>query len=143
MKVRIKRIDQSLPLTVYETKGSVGFDLIVREDAKIESKAIALIPANAIIEVPEGYMLVVCSRSSTPRKKSLSLPHGIGIIDKDYCGDTDEIMIQVFNFTDTDVEIKRGDKIAQGIFVRVDIGEWDEVNQTMSEDRGGFGSTGE
>lgn len=143
MKVRIKRIDQSLPLPVYETKGSVGFDLIVREDAKIESKAIALIPANAIIEVPEGYMLVICSRSSTPRKKSLSLPHGIGIIDKDYCGDTDEIMIQVFNFTDTDVEIKRGDKIAQGIFVRVDIGEWDEVNQTMSEDRGGFGSTGE
>ncbi len=32
MKVKIKRIDKSLPLPVYETNGSVGFDIIARVD---------------------------------------------------------------------------------------------------------------
>ena len=34
MKVRIKRIDKSLPLPIHETKGSVGFDLITNTAMK-------------------------------------------------------------------------------------------------------------
>ncbi|KKU80025.1 MAG: Deoxyuridine 5'-triphosphate nucleotidohydrolase Dut, partial [Candidatus Peregrinibacteria bacterium GW2011_GWA2_47_7] len=115
MKVRIKRIDTSLPLPVYETQGSVGFDILVREDTTIASKEIALVPGNIIVEVPKDHMLVVASRSSTPRKKGLLPPHGIGIIDHDYCGPEDEIKVQVYNFTDAPVVISRGEKIAQGV----------------------------
>lgn len=142
MKVKIKRVDKTLPLPVYETNGSVGFDIIAREDTKIVPKEISLIPSNLIVEVPEKYMLVVASRSSTPTKKGLIPPHGFGIIDHDYCGPEDEIKVLVYNFKDEIVEIKRGEKIAQGVFVRIDKFEWEEVLEIFKKSRGGFGSTG-
>jgi len=142
MKVKIKRIDKSIPLPVYETQGAVGFDISAREDFVVKPGEIVLVPSNIIVEVPKGYMLIVASRSSTPRKKGVMQPHGFGIIDHDYCGPEDEIKIQVYNFTDSAVEIKKGDKIAQGVFVRIDKFEWEEADEIKSESRGGFGSTG-
>lgn len=141
INVKIKRVDTDLPLPQYETDGSVGFDILAREDTKVEPRGLALVPGNIIVEVPEGYMLTVASRSSTPRKKGLLTPHGIGIIDHDYCGPEDEIKIQVLNFTDEAVTVKRGEKIAQGVFVRVDTFVWEEVDAMERESRGGFGST--
>jgi len=144
MKIKIKRIDKNFPLPVYETSGSVGFDISARDDVNLAPKEIILVPSNIIVEVPVGYMLVVASRSSTPRKKGVMQPHGFGIIDHDYCGPQDEIKIQVYNFTDQPVSIKKGEKIAQGVFVRIDKFEWDEVSDgdIRDESRGGFGSTG-
>jgi dUTP pyrophosphatase len=141
MKVRIKRIDKELPLPVYETDGSVGFDLVAREETVIEPGTIELVPGNVVVEVPKGYMLAVASRSSTPRKRGLTPPHGFGIIDHDYCGPADEVKIQVYNFSGEPVTIARGEKIAQGVFVRVDKFEWEEVSEIREESRGGFGST--
>lgn len=141
MKVKIKRLDKDLPLPMYETDGSVGFDLLCRESVTIAPQTVALIPANVIVETPPGYMLMVVLRSSTPRKRGLLIPHGVGVIDRDYCGEGDEIQIQIYNFTERPVSIERGDKVAQGIFVRVDTVEWSEVSEMGSETRGGFGST--
>ncbi len=142
MKVKVKRIDADLPLPKYETEGAVGFDLVARESTTIKSGSIELVPGNVIVEVPKGYMLVVASRSSTPRKKGLTPPHGFGIIDHDYCGPEDEIKIQVYNFSGEDVEIERGERIAQGVFVKIDKFEWEEIEKVGGESRGGFGSTG-
>ena len=142
MKVNIKRIDTSLPLPEYQTSGAVAFDLYSREDLTISPKTIALIPTNLIIETPDGYMLTVVTRSSTPKKKGLLVPHGIGIIDQDYHGEKDEIMLQVYNFTDQEVAITRGERVGQAAFVRVDRGEWQEVDEMKQDSRGGFGSTG-
>jgi dUTP pyrophosphatase len=141
MKVKIKRIDQNLQLPIYETSGSVGFDLLCREDVTINPSEIALIPANVIVEIPQGYMLMVTLRSSTPKKYGLLMPHGVGIIDNDYCGEEDEIKIQVYNFTANPVTVKRGDKIAQGIFTKVDKAQWEEIDRMNQQTRGGFGST--
>ncbi len=142
MKIRIKRLDKSLPLPIYETDGSVGFDLLAREDKTVDPQSIELIPGNVIVEVPDGYALILASRSSTPRKHGLTKPHGIGVIDQDYCGNDDEVKIQMMNFTDQSVTIKKGTKIAQGLFVRVDRFEFEEVDEIKKESRGGFGSTG-
>lgn len=142
MKVKIKRIDKDLPLPLYETKGAVGFDITAREDIEIPAKEILMVPSNLIVEVPEKYMLVVASRSSTPSKKGLTPPHGFGIIDHDYCGPEDEIKVLVYNFTKKPVLISRGEKIAQGVFVRIDKFEWEETDNLSNESRGGFGSTG-
>jgi len=141
MRVKIQRLDKTIPLPIYETSGSVGFDLLAREDTTISAGSIELIPGNVIIECPKGYMLAIASRSSTPRKKGLTMPHGFGVIDKDYCGPEDEIKIQMYNFTNEDVTIHKGDKIAQGLFVRVDTFEFEEVDQIKGGSRGGFGST--
>ena len=141
LDVRIARVDPSLPLPAYETPGAVGFDLLARVETAVPPGAIARIPANVIVETPPGYMLLIAARSSLPGRKGLSVPHGIGVIDQDYCGADDEILVQVYNFTDAIVTVARGDKIAQGVFVRVDQARWEEADFTARQSRGGFGST--
>src|SRR5438445_251989 len=141
LKVIIKRVDTSLPLPVYATGGSVGFDLLCRETLEILPRQIELIPGNVIVQIPAGYFLMLTLRSSTPRRKSLLIPNGVGIIDQDYCGEGDELKVQVFNFREEAVTITRGERIAQGIFLPVMHVQWDEVD-SMGQGRGGFGSTG-
>ena len=142
MEVEIKRVDTSLPLPQYESEGAVGFDLITRETTVIEPGKIALVPGNVIVKVPEGHMLIISPRSSLPRKKGLVCPHSIGIIDQDYHGPEDELLVQVQNITDEPVTVERGERIAQGLFARVDRAEWKEVEDHNAKTRGGFGSTG-
>src|SRR5690606_4628578 len=142
MHVAIKRIDKDLPLPKYESNGAAGFDFLAREGKTIDPNQIVLIPGNIIVETPPNYMLMVASRSSTPKKKGLMLPHGVGIIDSDYRGPEDEIWIQVYNFTDKQVIVNRGDKIAQGIFIPVPQVEWTEIDEVKAPTRGGRGSTG-
>ncbi len=142
MKVRIKRIDKTLPLPKYETAGACGFDLVVREDRVVRPNSPMILPVNVIVEVPEGYMLAVMSRSSMVKKTGLIVPHGIGVLDQDYHGPEDEAMLLVYNPTDNPIEVKRGDRLGQGVFVRVDIAEWEEVDDNLKEEsRGGYGST--
>lgn len=142
MKVQIKLIDSTLPLPDYQTPGAVAFDLYSREDMEIAPKSIAKIPTNLIIQIPKGYLLSIVTRSSTAVKKGLSLLQGFGIIDQDYCGPTDEILYQVYNFTDTPVKIERGERVGQAAFVRVDQMEWEQVAEMTGPNRGGFGTTG-
>src|SRR4030042_2849053 len=127
-------------MPVYEASGSVDFDMRSREDVVIKPKEIALIPGNVIFETPPGYMLLLTLRSSTPKKKGLIKPHGVGVVDQDYRGEKDEVKIQVYNISDKDTMINKGEKVAQGIFVRIDKFEWEE-QQEMGKSRGGFGST--
>ena len=50
--------------------------------------------------------------------------------------------MQVKNITDKPVTVERGERIAQGLFVKIDRAEWSEVDDHGAETRGGFGSTG-
>jgi dUTP pyrophosphatase len=142
LRVAIKRIDKGLPLPVYATAGSVGFDLLCRETVEILPRQIELIPGNVIVRIPFGYFLMLTLRSSTPRRKGLLIPNGVGIIDRDYAGEGDELKVQVLNFGDEAVEVKRGERIAQGLFIPVVHVQWDEIEE-VGQGRGGFGSTGE
>ncbi len=141
LNVHIKRIDTSLPLPVYATAGSVGFDLLCREDTEIAARELGLIPANLIVQTPVGYMLLLTMRSSTARRKGLLMPNGVGVIDQDYAGEGDELLLSVYNFRDEVVTVLRGERIAQGLFVPIARVVWNEVEQ-MGAGRGGFGSTG-
>ena len=142
MEVRIKRIDPSLPLPRYATAGAVAFDLCARTTVTIAPQATARVPCNVVIEVPAGYALVVASRSSTPVRKGLLKANGVGIIDQDYCGDTDEIQALFYNVTGTPVIVERGERIAQALLVPAPRVTWEEVTHFGTDDRGGFGSTG-
>lgn len=142
MQIEIQRIDKELPLPTYATSGAVAFDVITRVTTLVEPGAIALIPGNVIVKIPEGTMLLLAPRSSMPRKKGLISPHGMGIIDQDYHGEKDELLVQVMNITQEPVTVERGERIAQGIFVRIEKAEWAEVDGHGAETRGGFGTTG-
>ncbi len=142
MKIKIKRLDKSLPLPEYHTPGSVAFDFTARANTTIAAHSLGYIPTGLIIQTPSGYLLSVVARSSLAKKKGLMLGNGVGIIDQDYCGPEDEIKILVYNFTDSAATIERGERIAQGIFVRIDTAQWEESDQMSDKSRGGFGSTG-
>jgi len=140
MKIKIKRVDKTLPLPEYHTSGAVAFDLYSRLDMTISPKSLERLPTNIIIETPKGYMLEIKDRSSTLKKKGLLV--STGFIDNDYCGDSDEILLQVYNLTDKEVHVERGERLGQGVFVKTEIGEWEETDMMNNDNRGGFGSTG-
>lgn len=142
LQIRIKRVDPALPLPRHETAGAVGFDLLCREAATVPPGEIRLIPANVIVAVPPGCMLMLAARSSLPVRKGLMLANGVGIIDQDYHGPEDEVRVQVYNFTREAVDVARGERLAQGVFVSVAQAQWVEVDDIQAETRGGFGSTG-
>jgi dUTP pyrophosphatase len=69
--------------------------------------------------------------------------NGVGVIDQDYCGPKDEVMIQVLNFTQAPVTVARGDRIAQGLFLPIARADWQEADGPLRDgSRGGFGATG-
>lgn len=141
MLVKIKRIDKKLPLPEYHSKGAVAFDLLARLKTHIAPGAIGRVPANVVIEIPEGYMLLLKDRSSTAKKKGLLCT--VGFIDQDFCGEEDELQLQFYNFTNKEVLIEKGERLGQAAFVRIDKAEWLEVkNMNHNAIRGGFGSTG-
>ncbi len=125
MKIPTKRFDTSLPLPSYE-HNAAGFDLSARETTIIPSKQMAVIPSNLALAIPKGYVLFLVPRSSTPHKHGLMMPNSIGVIDPFYNGDDNEIMILVYNFTDKEVTIKKGDVFVQGILVKYETVEFDE-----------------
>jgi len=143
LPVRLRRLDPSVPLPAYQTPGAAGFDLAASADVLIAPGTIALVPTGLVIEVPAGHFLGIFARSSTPLKKGLMVANGVGVIDQDYCGPADEVKIQVLNFTAAPVQVTRGDRIAQGLFIPVARADWQETGGDLRDgSRGGFGSTG-
>lgn len=102
----------------------------------------ALVRTGLVVEVPSGHFLAIFARSSTPLKRGLMIANGVGVVDPDYSGPEDEIMIQVLNFTDAAVQIRRGDRLAQGVVLPAPRVSWTEVADIRDVTRGGFGATG-
>ena len=142
MRLKITRLDSTIPLPAYGTEEAAGFDLAASHDLTIAPRTIALVRTGLVIEVPTGHFLAIFARSSTPLKRGLMVANGVGVIDPDYSGPTDEVMIQVLNVTDRDVTVARGDRLAQGIVLQAARVTWQEVDEIRSVARGGFGATG-
>ncbi len=142
IRVRIHRLSVSAELPTYATSGAAGFDLAASEDLTIPPGRTALVPTGLVIEVPAGMFLGIFARSSTPLKRGLMVANGVGVVDSDYCGVTDEVKIAVLNFTADLVTVKTGDRIAQGILLPITRVQWEEGAPPERGSRGGFGSTG-
>jgi dUTP pyrophosphatase len=127
---------------VYATSEAAGFDLAAAHDVTVAPGRIALVRTGLVIEVPPGFFLAIFARSSTPLKRGLAVANGVGVIDPDYSGPNDEVMIQLLNFTNQEVPIARGDRLAQGIVLPAPRVTWEEVAELRDVTRGGFGATG-
>lgn len=131
-----------MSLPGYGTSEAAGFDLASAHDMVVRPRQIVLVRTGLVIEVPTGYFLAIFARSSTPLKRGLIVANGVGVLDPDYSGPNDEVMIQVMNVTDADVPISRGDRLAQGIVLPAPRVTWEEVGEIREVTRGGFGATG-
>lgn len=141
LTVRITRIHPGAVVPEYQTAEAAAFDLAAVEDLTIEPGRVALIPTGLVIKVPLRMFLGIFARSSTPLKRGLMVANGVGVIDPDYCGPTDEVKIAVMNFTADPVTVRAGDRIAQGILLESPRVEWVEA-EAGEVSRGGFGSSG-
>lgn len=142
MKIKVKRIDKKIELPFFTTKGAIGFDFHARETVTIKKGEIGFIPLNLIFKVPKGYGLFIFSRSSVPFKKGLIVANSVGVIDQDYCGETDELKLCVLNVSGKSVVVDKGERIAQGVIMKIEKPTFVEVSKMNKKSRGGFGSTG-
>lgn len=142
MLIPIRRLRPSVSLPQYASDGAAAFDLAAAEDVVIQPGEVALVPTGLVVEVPAGLFLAVLARSSTPLRRGLMVANGVGVVDSDYCGDSDEVKIAVLNFRGEAVTVQAGDRIAQGIILPAPRVQWEEVSGSRRRSRGGFGSTG-
>ena len=132
-------------LPVRSTKNSAGYDIEAAEDVVIPAFKLGqkpvLVKTGLKAYMQSDEVLILANRSSNPGKKGLILANSIGVVDSDYYGNPDNdghIMFAFFNFKDEDIEIKKGDRIGQGMFQKYLVTDNDIAG---GERTGGFGST--
>ena len=127
------------------TKNSAGYDIEAAEDCIIPAFKLGqkptLVKTGLKAYMKSDEVLILANRSSNPGKKGLILANSIGVVDCDYYGNKDNdghIMFAFYNIKSEDIEIKKGERIGQGIFQKYLITDNDLAD---GERTGGFGST--
>jgi len=137
--------NSGINLPVRSTKNSAGYDIEAAEDVTIPAFKLGqkpvLVKTGLKAYMQSDEVLILANRSSNPGKKGLILANSIGVVDSDYYGNPDNdghIMFAFFNFKDEDIEIKKGERIGQGMFQKYLVTDNDIAG---GERTGGFGST--
>lgn len=135
---------ETLKLPSRSTQGSVGYDFYYPYDD------ITLLPGETIsvytgvrCMIDDGYGLFIFPRSSYGINYKIKLDNTIGVIDPDYYYSNNEgvIIVSLTNTGDKNMEIHKGDKFCQGVFLAVGLAEEDDTI-TLDKRNGGIGSTG-
>jgi len=139
--VKIKKINEEVQTPIYQTNGSAAFDLHSIEEKIIPPNNRTLVRTGLKIELPQGYELQIRPRSGLALKHGITVLNSPGTVDSDYRG---EIGIILFNTTNNEFIVKKGDRIAQAVVNKVEIPKIIVVEKLNSTERGekGFGSTG-
>jgi dUTP pyrophosphatase len=156
---------KELGLPKYANKGDSGMDLMSSEDLVIKAGQRGLVKTGLKIAIPNpikisgiengiqtihGFVVDILEiqfeaqirpRSGLALKKGITVLNTPGTIDEGY---RNEIGVILFNTSNEDFEIKKGDRIAQIVFAPVLKASWQVVESLDETDRGqgGFGSTG-
>ena len=142
LQVLITRLDADLPLPQYAKGGDAGADIYSRVDVTLAPGERALVPTGIAIALPDGYVALVHPRSGLAIKHGVTMVNAPGTVDAAYRGELQCILIN--HDPKESVSFKRGDRIAQLVFQRVERAEFIEVEHLPGSGRGdgGFGSTG-
>ncbi len=120
-----------------ETKYSAGYDLKSTKAIQIRPGEAKQIPTGVSVDMPNNFFGLVSIRSSMSFKHGLSLLNSPGIIDADY---KDEIFLLIYNHSDMIYKIKKGERVAQIIFLEYQTASDYEFVSKVRD--GGIGSTG-
>ena len=128
-------------LPSYANPGDAGADLKSTEDITVPARGRALVHTGVKIALPDGFVALVHPRSGLAAKSGITVLNTPGTVDAGYRG---EIMVTLFNSSETDFEVKRGDRIAQLVIQQVEKAKFVSVSELPESERGsrGFGSTG-
>jgi len=140
--VPVRRLDPDLPLPSYAHPGDAGADLLTTVDVTLAPGERALVPTGIAMAVPDGYVALVHPRSGLAARHGLSIVNTPGTIDAGYRG---EVKVLLLNLDPAEpIELRRGDRVAQVVFQRVERAAFAEVEVLPETSRGvgGYGSTG-
>ena len=122
-----------------KVKFDAGLDIKSKHDCIVPAGESRLIKTDLYIAIPNNFVGLIWSRSG------LSVKHGIevgaGCIDSNYRG---EVKVLLYNHSNTNFDIKRGDRIAQLLTIPVCLNNYKQVDKLDDTIRGenGFGSSG-
>lgn len=142
LAVLIKRLDPGVPLPKYSKGGDAGADIVTRIDLTLAPGERALAPTGIAIALPNGYAAFAHPRSGLAIKHGVSMVNTPGTIDAAFRGELQVILINLD--PRESISFKRGDRIAQLVFQKVEHANFIEVFELPGSGRGdgGFGSTG-
>lgn len=125
------------------SKGSAGVDFRTPIDFVVPAMGHSdIIFTNTKAYIKKNYFLMLCVRSSVGIKNGCILSNCLGVIDKSFVDNVDNdgnIAFRLYNTTNIDVLFNKGDRIIQGVFVKINI----PSTCTSSNKRsGGIGSSG-
>lgn len=131
-------LDENAKLPIKAHRADAGFDLFSRNDVVVKAKSFELFDTGVHIDIPEGYVGFLKSKSGLNCKHSIV---GEGVIDAGYIG---SIVVKLYNHGTTDYIINAGDKISQIVFLPIPEIKLEVVEDLKQTERGnaGFGSTG-
>ena len=118
---------------------AAGYDLSSSAHCVIPARGRFLVPLSISMAIPRGYYGRIAPRSGLASKHGIDV--GAGVVDADYRG---ELFALLFNHSDEDFTVNRGDRVAQLVIERIAT---PEVRLVLDHDEtergaGGFGSTG-
>lgn len=130
--------DAQLPSKNYSDDNC--FDVYAVEDTGVLAQGSAVVPVGlTVAHITPGYGFVVRPRSGLGFKAGIQ-PH-LGEIDNAYRGD---VGVKLYNFSNTDYIVRKGDRIAQFKVERVYPTDIEWADEIVPSNRGekGFGSSG-
>jgi dUTP pyrophosphatase len=139
--VKIKRLHPDARIPFYASRGAACVDLACVEGGTVPPRTAHTFRTGLSVEVPEGHVLLVFSRSGHGFKHGLRLANAVGVIDSDYRG---ELMVRLHNDHPIAFSFEPGDRIAQALLmpvVQIEVVDADDLDMT-ERGYGGFGSTG-
>lgn len=135
----VKRLSPSATLPTRGSALAAGYDLYASAPTSVPARGHVLVSTDISLAVPEGTYGRVAPRSGLAVKHGIQT--GAGVIDADYRG---EVRVLLFNHSDKEFAVEKGDRIAQLVLEQVRMSEVKEVEDLEETVRGsgGFGSTG-
>lgn len=121
--------------------GDAGADLVADEDVVIAPGERALVGTGVAVALEYGTVGLVHPRSGLAHRHGVTVLNAPGTIDYGYTG---EVKVNLFNAGDTEFDVTRGMRIAQPVIQRVELSDFDVVDELAPTERGGagHGSTG-
>ena len=141
MTLKFKRIHPDAVLPAYAHPSDAGMDIRSVADMTVPARGRALVPTGLVVLLPPLYEAQVRPRSGLALKHGITVLNTPGTIDSGYRG---EIGVILFNSSDVDFQVKKGDRVAQVVIAPVAQPVIEEAQEIDETDRGagGFGSTG-
>lgn len=110
------------------------------ETVQLSAGQFTMINLGISVECPKGYWLQVVPRSSTFKNWGIIQTNSFGVVDTEYCGDSDIIKMPIY--ATRDIVIPANTRICQFRLVKDIPFNMVKVDKLEGKARGGFGSTG-